>query len=372
MKHACRELDVAPALRAAPEGPAAGAAAERVGLHGDVDGASATLSSRVAGTSASDVPDVLAPEPALRLLRHQPGPRLGRGGGALREPAQRLLAAAARRRLHAAARTTRRSSSRCSSSATASRTPRTARRPARATCGAATSTPRGSSGSRASCGRARSRSSARRPTAARSASGPSSARRSARSATTALFVLPSTSPANAAVPYAERLHVVPRAARLARAGERAGGARARPRRRRARPARALRERRQRRRLVGDAGRRRRARARPTSRRSAASCVEEAGLTAFELGPLVWTRTNDFAWLGELVDQRERIYLVRVGRARARARRSTCCPRTCTDVAGGRSTSSRPTGERLAPPTLPRACATLLRDGPPAEPVDVGV
>ena len=49
------------------------------------------------------VPDVLAPEPALRLLRHQPGPRLGRRARALREPAQRLLAAAPRRRLHAAA-----------------------------------------------------------------------------------------------------------------------------------------------------------------------------------------------------------------------------------------------------------------------------
>ena len=53
----------------------------------------------------------------LRLLRDQPGPRLGRRRGALREPAQRLLAAAARRGLHAAPASTRRSSSRCSSSA---------------------------------------------------------------------------------------------------------------------------------------------------------------------------------------------------------------------------------------------------------------
>ena len=43
MKTRVPQLDVAAALRAAPEGPAAGAAAERVGLHGDVDGASATL-----------------------------------------------------------------------------------------------------------------------------------------------------------------------------------------------------------------------------------------------------------------------------------------------------------------------------------------
>src|SRR5262245_41954665 len=39
-------------------------------------------------------------------------------------------------------------------------------------------------------------------------------------------------------------------------------------------------------------------------------LEETGMTAVELGPLIWARNNDFAWLGELVDQRERIYLVR--------------------------------------------------------------
>ena len=86
------------------------------------------------------VPDVLAPGPALRLLRHQPGARLGGGARALREPAQRLLAAPPRRRLHAAAASTRASSSSCSSSATGSRTPPTGRLPARAICGAATST----------------------------------------------------------------------------------------------------------------------------------------------------------------------------------------------------------------------------------------
>ena len=53
---------------------------------------------RVAEAAGSSVPDVLAPGPALRLLRHQPGPRVGGRGGALREPAQRLLAALARRR----------------------------------------------------------------------------------------------------------------------------------------------------------------------------------------------------------------------------------------------------------------------------------
>ena len=56
---------------------------------------------------------------------------------------------------------------------------------------------------------------------------------------TGLFVLPSTSPANAAVPYAERLALVPRAPRVARAGRPRGGARAGRRCRRSRAARAV-------------------------------------------------------------------------------------------------------------------------------------
>ena len=118
------------------------------------------------------------------LLRHQPGARLGGCGGALREPAQRLLAAAPRGGLHAAP-------------ARARRAVRAARlrlrdherglshdaglgRPApgrfRRRCGAARADRASSSG------RARSASSARRPTAAPSASGPSSGSRSAASA----------------------------------------------------------------------------------------------------------------------------------------------------------------------------------------------
>ena len=56
-----------------------------------------------------------------------------------------------------------------------------------------------------SCAREGSPSSARRPTAARSASGRSSGVQERRLGETLLFVLPSTSPANAAVPYDERL-----------------------------------------------------------------------------------------------------------------------------------------------------------------------
>ena len=53
--------------------------------------------------------------------------------------------------------------------------------------------------------------------------------------------------------------------------------------------------------------------------------EETGLMEFELGPLVWTRTNTFAWLGRLLDQRERIYLVRTA-AHEPAPTIDLCPR----------------------------------------------
>ena len=303
------QLDVAPPLRAAPEGPAAGAAAERLGLHGDVDGASATLQAAWPPphlTSPTSSPRACAASSAAST-RAASRPRRPRTSRTRATTSGGCSTTAASRR----GCTTRRSSSRCSSSATASRTPRTGRRPARATCGAATSTPRGSRRSPASCARARSRSSARRPTAARSASGRSSGRSFAPSARRGLFVLPSTSPANAAVPYAERLRWFRALHDWLDAPER----------------RAVRA------LVLD----------PAERLLLVKFVhpvtgehwwatpgggviegesdeaalrrellEEAGLAAFELGPLVWTRTNDFAWLGRLLHQLESIYLVRAG------------------------------------------------------------
>ena len=190
--------------------------------------------------------------------------------------------------------------------------------------------------------------------------------------TTGLFVLPSTSPANAAVPYAERLrwfralHDVarrpPSDARCARSCSTRPTA----------SARALRERRH---AARSGGRRPAAastRARPTSDALRRELLEETGLAEFELGPLVWTRENDFAWLGELLDQRERIYLVRADAHE---------PAPTIDLAaeggdrgalvdarrarGGRASGSRPRS------LLPRL-RELLRDGPPAEPIDVGI
>ena len=166
--------------------------------------------------------------------------------------------------------------------------------------------------------RARSRSSARRPTAARSASGPSSARRCARSATTALFVLPSTSPANAAVPYAERLRWFGALHELARAD--------RARRPCARSSSTRRSgccsmRWQQRRAATPGGSRRAAASTPGESDEAAlrrELDEEAGLRPAELGPVVWRREHVLPFGGRLVRQRERFHLVRVDAPRARA------------------------------------------------------
>ena len=127
---------------------------------------------------------------------------------------------------------------------------------------------------------------------------------------TGLFVLPSTSPANAAVPYDERLHWFCALRDWVNPAERQ----------------AVRG------LVLD-GERRVLLVRfqhPVSGDAWWATVgggvdpgesdeealrrelhEEAGLSDFDIGPLIHTREHTFAWDRRLIDQRERIYLVRV-------------------------------------------------------------
>jgi TDG/mug DNA glycosylase family protein len=129
---------------------------------------------------------------------------------------------------------------------------------------------------------------------------------------TALFVLPSTSPANAAVPYAARLELFRELAAWLEPAVR----------------RAVRG------LVIDADQRVLLVRfeHPVSRHSwwattgggiepgetdeqalRRELLEEAGLLGFELGPLVHTREHTFPWDARIVHQDERFYLVRVDR-----------------------------------------------------------
>ncbi len=184
-----------------------------------------------------------------------------------------------------------------------------------------------------------------------------------------LFVLPSTSPANAAVPYAERLRWFSALRDWLEPVER--------------PAvRALvLDRRDRILLVqfrdsagqtwwatpgggADEGET----LEQTIRRELA---EEAGLAEFELGPEIWTRDHTYAWYGRIYRQRERIHLVRVDDHE---------PAPTIDLAAEHVHEVRwwtlaeleATEQELVPRSLPQRLRELLEHGPPVEPIDVGI
>lgn len=184
-----------------------------------------------------------------------------------------------------------------------------------------------------------------------------------------LYVLPSTSPANAAVPYAERLHwfaslhewLVP----VFRPAVRA--------------------------LVVDRARRvllvkfvdavgqvwwatpgggvtEAETPEETLRRE---LREELGLEEFEIGPEIWTREHVFAWLGTILRVRERIYLVHVDEHD---------PAPTVDLEAENVHEVRwwtldeldATQETLVPLSLARHARDLLEVGPPSAPTDVGI
>jgi TDG/mug DNA glycosylase family protein len=184
-----------------------------------------------------------------------------------------------------------------------------------------------------------------------------------------LFVLPSTSPANAAVPYAERLRWFRTLRDWLDPVERPA-------------ARALvLDRRNRTLLVQfrdetgqtwwatpGGGAHEGETAEQTIRRELA---EEAGLTELELGPEIWARDHTFAWYGLIYRQRERIHLVRVDEHE---------PAPTIDLAAEHVHEVRwwtlaeleATKEDLVPRSLAQRMRELLEHGPPVEPIDVGI
>jgi G:T/U-mismatch repair DNA glycosylase/ADP-ribose pyrophosphatase YjhB (NUDIX family) len=184
-----------------------------------------------------------------------------------------------------------------------------------------------------------------------------------------LFVLPSTSPANAAVPYAERLRWFEALREWLEPVER--------------PAvRALvLDRRQRALLVkfvdsvGQAwwatpggGIAEGESHEQTLRRELA---EELGLADFELGPEIWTRDHTFTWMGRILRAREQIYLVRIEEHE---------PVPTIDLKAEGVHELRwwtlaeleAAEETLVPRRLPEFLRELLDRGPPKEQIDVGV
>jgi 8-oxo-dGTP diphosphatase len=106
--------------------------------------------------------------------------------------------------------------------------------------------------------------------------------------------------------------------------------------------------------------------------------EELGLTSVEIGPLIWTRLHVIPFLdGNWDGQRDHVYLVRTGRFEPQPHLSWEQLRaerlyemrwwTLPEIeAAGHA------GVRFAPRRLPARLAALLAEGPPSEPVDVGL
>ncbi len=100
-------------------------------------------------------------------------------------------------------------------------------------------------------------------------------------------------------------------------------------------------------------------------------VEEVGLHAFELGPLLWTREHWHVDPRRFGGQRERCYLVRVDAF-------DIAPTFSADELAAEGvhdarwfTLDELDGLTTGPRLLPELMRSILRDGPPAEPLDAG-
>lgn len=103
--------------------------------------------------------------------------------------------------------------------------------------------------------------------------------------------------------------------------------------------------------------------------------EEVGLASFEPGPWIWVREHVFPFYGGGWDgQIERTMLVRTGAFEPRPRFSVeeLAREFVTAVRWWTQAELAGSVELFAPRRLPELVAALLRDGPPAEPVDVGI
>ncbi len=100
-------------------------------------------------------------------------------------------------------------------------------------------------------------------------------------------------------------------------------------------------------------------------------LEETGLPPTDLGPVVWTREHFLPYGRRIVHQRESFRLLRVELPKI----VPTIDLGAENVLGHRwwtLDELETSGERISPPSLAAHLRTLLREGPPAEPVDVGV
>ncbi|MGZ4318912.1 MAG: NUDIX domain-containing protein [Gaiellaceae bacterium] len=100
-------------------------------------------------------------------------------------------------------------------------------------------------------------------------------------------------------------------------------------------------------------------------------AEEIGLSAFELGPEVWRREHVFAWAGRILHQRERIFLVRIDEHEP-APTVELAAEQVHEVRWWTLAELEAATETLVPARLAQYLRQLLREGSPAAPIDTGV
>ena len=104
-------------------------------------------------------------------------------------------------------------------------------------------------------------------------------------------------------------------------------------------------------------------------------AEEAGLDEVELGPWIWTREHVIPFLdGNWDGQVERYVLVRTHRFEPvpRFTPEQLAAEYVTGLKWWTPAELTASEELFAPRRLPELVAALLRDGPPGEPIDVGI
>src|SRR5262245_46751373 len=233
-----------------------------------------------------------------------------------------------------------------------------------ATCGAATSTASGSTESPQSSLQRRSRSSARRRTAGSSANGPSSAPRSGRSPTLAFSSCPRPRPRTPRFPIrsgcaGSRPYASGSSRSIGLQCARSSWTRRTESCSSSSPTRSARP---------GGGSIKGESSKQTLRRE---LNEEVGLREFELGPELWTREHTFAWMGRILRQRDRIYLVRVQQHEP-APTIDLRPEGVHELRWWTLPELEATKETLVPRRLVEVLRELIEHGAPAKPIDVGI
>jgi 8-oxo-dGTP pyrophosphatase MutT (NUDIX family) len=101
-------------------------------------------------------------------------------------------------------------------------------------------------------------------------------------------------------------------------------------------------------------------------------LEEAGIELVELGPCIWTRRHAGVFRGRPFDQSERIYLARVTAFEPPTPSPESLDEGFDAIRWWTVAELMASSEETAPRNLADRVRTLLDDGPPSVPIDVGV